>query len=460
MFPFAKGYPMKKSKQATEPLYGPQTAQAVANFPISGWTMPRRFLAALGRVKQAAAAAHKQAGRLDADLAEAILAAAGEMAAGKLDEQFPVDVFQTGSGTSTNMNANEVIARRACQLLGRAGAVHPNDHVNLAQSSNDVIPTALQVAAAVAIHDELLPALRTLRDALRAKAEAFDDVIKIGRTHLTDAVPIRLGQEFLGYAGQLDAAITTLQVAMSALCELPIGGTAVGTGLNCPPRFAEQVCLSLGEELRLPFCETSNHFAGAGARDLAVQASAACRQVALAMGKIASDIRLLSSGPRCGLGELRLPALQPGSSIMPGKVNPVLCESVVQVACQVVGCDAAIVAGATGGVGSILELNVAMPMIAWNLLTEIELLSGVAGAFRDKCIAGLEADEAHCRALVEQSLAMVTALTPKIGYDAAADLARRARETGQTIRQLCLAEKILPEGELNDLLDARKQTGA
>ena len=442
-------------------LYGPQTAQAIENFPISGWPLPRRFLAALGHVKQAAAAAHKHAGRLDATLADAIIAAAGEVACGKLDAHFPVDAFQTGSGTSTNMNANEVIANRAAQILGRqAGAVHPNDHVNMGQSSNDVIPTAMQVAAAVALHDELIPSLRKLRDALHAKARQFDGVVKIGRTHLMDAVPIRLGQEFSGYAAQIEMSLATLQVAMSALCELPIGGTAVGTGLNCPAGFAADVCLFLAEELRLPFCETTNHFAASGARDLAVQASGALRQAALAMGKIASDIRLMGSGPRCGLGELHLPALQPGSSIMPGKVNPVLCESVIQVACQVVGCDAAIAAGATGGVGGILELNVAMTMMAWNLLTEIQLLTGVADAFREKCVAGLEANEQRCRELIEHSLAMITALAPKIGYDRAAEIAKRAYASGQTIRDICRREKILPEKELDALLDAKAQTGS
>ncbi|MBN1942582.1 MAG: class II fumarate hydratase [Phycisphaerae bacterium] len=442
-------------------LYGPQTARAIENFPISGWPLPRRFLAALGYVKQAAAAAHKNAGRLEADLADAIIAAAAEVVRGELDGHFPVDVFQTGSGTSTNMNANEVIAGRACQILNRpADAVHPNDHVNMAQSSNDVIPTAMQVAAAVALHDELIPALRKLRDALQAKAQQFDHVVKIGRTHLMDAVPIRLGQEFSGYAAQIEASLAALQVAMSALCELPIGATAVGTGLNCPVGFAADVCLFLAEELRLPFCETANHFAAAGARDLAVQASGALRQTALAMGKIASDIRLMGSGPRCGLGELHVPTLQPGSSIMPGKVNPVLCESVIQVACQVVGCDAAVAAGATGGVGSILELNVAMTMIAWNLLTEIQLLSGVTQAFREKCVVGLEANEQRCRQLIEQSLAMITALAPKIGYDRAAEIARRAYASGLTIREVCRREAVLPEAELDDLLDAKKQTGA
>ncbi len=447
----------------SEALYGAQTARAVENFPVSGRAMPRNFIIALGQIKQAAATVHETAGRLDTDQAEAIAAAAGEVASGSLYEHFPVDVFQTGSGTSSNMNANEVIASRANKILTDSGyegqPVHPNDHVNMGQSSNDVIPTAMHVAAAVAIHDDLIPALRKLHESLDAKAKEFDDVVKIARTHLMDAVPIRLGQEFSGYAAQIDLALTELQSAMSSLCELPIGGTAVGTGLNAPAGFAADVCLFLGEENRLPFCETHNHFAASGSRDRAVSASAALRGTALAMGKIAGDIRLMGSGPRCGLAELRLPALQPGSSIMPGKVNPIMCESVIQVACQVVGLDAAIVAGATGGVGSILELNVAMPMIAANLLDEISLLANVARIFTTKCIEGLEADEEHCRLIVEHSLAIITILAPKIGYDQAAMIVKKAHATGQTIRELCLAREVLPEEELNDLLDPHKQTG-
>ena len=444
-------------------LYGPQTARAVRNFPISGWVMPRRFIAALGWIKQAAAVVHEQAGRCDAPQTQALVAAAGEVIEGKLDEQFPVDVFQTGSGTSSNMNANEVIANRAQEILDETGGgatpVHPNDHVNMAQSSNDVIPTAMQISAAVSIHDELVPALRDLREALNEKTSAFDHVIKIARTHLMDAVPIRLGQEFSGYASQINSALGSLQTAMSALCELPIGGTAVGTGLNAPDDFAAGVCCYLAEKLRLPFFEADNHFAAQGSCDLAVQTSGALRQCALAMGKIASDIRLLGSGPRCGLGELRIPPVQPGSSIMPGKVNPVICESVIQVACQVVGCDAAIAAGATGGVGGILEVNLTTPMIAWNLLTEIQLLTAASRMFAEKCIAGIESDPQRCKELLERSLAIVTALAPKIGHDKAADLARGAYESGKTIREVCLEQKILPASELDDLLDPRKQTG-
>jgi fumarate hydratase class II len=422
-------------------------------------------------IKAAAAAIHHQAGRLEPAIAAAIIAAAGEVAEGKLDEHFPVDTFQTGSGTSTNMNANEVIANRAMQILAAArgadggqgaGAprIHPNDHVNLGQSSNDVFPSAMHLAAAVAIQRELLPALSAMSAMLREKAQRFDGVVKIGRTHLMDAVPVRLGQEFGGYAAQVHGSMEMLAAATGRLCELPLGGTALGTGLNAPDGFAGRVCAVLADTLRLPLREAGNHFAASGARDAALFASAALRSAAIAMGKIASDIRLMGSGPRCGLGELLLPAVQPGSSIMPGKVNPVICESVIQVACQVVGCDAAIAAGATGGVGGILDLNVAMPLIAANLLTAIRLLANVAKVFTRRCLAGLEANEPRCRELVEQSLAMVTVLAPRIGYDAAAEIAKQAQQTGKTIRDLCLEKAILPAGELEELLDARGQTGA
>jgi len=440
-------------------LHGAQTARAVENFPISGWTVPREFIAAVGAIKLAAAEVNKRAGRLNARTADAIIAAASEVVDGKLHGHFPIDVFQTGSGTSTNMNANEVIANRATKILGRAGEkVHPNDHVNMCQSSNDVIPTALHVSAAVAISSKLMPALSRLRKALETKARRFDRVVKIGRTHLMDAVPIRLGQEFSGYAAQIAQCEKRLAAAVYELCELPIGGTAVGTGLNAPRDFGAKVCTALKRHIRGNWRLTKNRFASQGAKDAAVAASGTLRTTAIAMGKIASDIRLMGSGPRCGLGELELPATQPGSSIMPGKVNPVICESVIQVACQVVGCDAAIVAGATGGVGSILELNVAMPMIAVNLLTAIDLLSAVAGVFEAKCIRGLAVNERRCRELIEQSLAMITVLAPRIGYDQAAKIAKEAHETGKTIREICLEKKLLPAAELAKLLDARQQT--
>jgi len=440
-------------------LYGPQTARAMANFPVSGWRMPREFLAAMGLIKQAAAAVHRKASRLEETLAGAVIAAAQELIDGKLDAHLPVDVFQTGSGTSTNMNVNEVLANRAKAMLGNQVKVHPNDHVNMSQSSNDVIPTALHVSAVVAIHNDLVPALQALREALQNKASEFDDVVKMGRTHLMDAVPIRLGQEFSGYAAQIEETLNLLGRVVAGLCEVPIGGTAVGTGLNAPMDFGQEVCEIIAAKTALPFCPSPNRFAVQAARDTALFASAVLRNVALAMGKIAGDLRLLASGPRCGLGELHLPALQPGSSIMPGKVNPVICESVIQVACQVTGCDAAIAAGATGGVGSILELNVAMPMIAWNLLTEIQLLANAARIFGDKCVLGLQADAQRCAELVEQSLAMVTALAAKIGYDAAAEIAQQAQAQGKTVREICRQKKILSDTQLDALLNVRTQTG-
>ncbi|MDY6914290.1 MAG: class II fumarate hydratase [Planctomycetota bacterium] len=446
-----------------EVVYGAHTARAAANFRISGWRMPRGFIAALGLIKRAAAGAHKEAGRLDAKKADAVIAAAQEVIDGRLDGQFVVDVFQTGSGTSTNMNANEVIANRASQILGgRAGdktLVHPNDDVNMGQSSNDVIPTTIHVAAARQVHDKLLPALQQLQDALRQKADEFDGVVKVGRTHMMDAVPIRLGQEFAGYAAQIEGAVRRLEQGCRELLALAVGGTAIGTGLNAPEGFADDVCRILSAETGLAFHRTQNHFAEQGAKDAVLFASGAMRNAAIAMGKIASDLRLLGSGPRCGLGELVLPAVQPGSSIMPGKVNPVICESVIQVACQVVGCDAAIAAGAAGGVGSILQLNVAMPMIAWNLLTSIRLLANAADVFELKCIRGLTPNEDRCRELLERSLATVTALAPRLGYDTAAEIAKTAYATGRTIREICLEKNLLPEKELDDLLDVRRQTG-
>ena len=444
-------------------LYGAQTARAVENFPISGRPMPGRFIAALGLIKAAAAAAHKKAGRLDGKIADAIIAAAKEVADGKIDEHFPVDVFQTGSGTSSNMNANEVIANRANQLLGRAvgsqSPVHPNDHVNMGQSSNDVIPSVVHISAALAIHNELIPALKSLQSALAEKADQFDKVVKVGRTHLQDAVPVRLGQEFSGYAAAIAGAIEVLDSVVEGLCELAIGGTAVGTGLNCPEGFAGEVCRIVAGKTHLPFHESPNHFAAHTVPVPAVRASGALKVAAVALSKVAGDIRLLGSGPRCGFGELVLPALQPGSSIMPGKVNPVIPEAVIQVACQVIGADAAVAASALGGVGSILEMHLAWPMIAANLLESISLLTNAAKVFKHKCVDGLTANEKRCAELVAQSLMPATALAPKIGYDAAADIAKQAHETGKTIRQIALQQGAVSEDELNELLDVRSQTG-
>ena len=441
-----------------EALWGASTQRAVENFPVGGGRFPRRFLQALGLVKEAAAAANEALGVLDAPRAEAIRSAAREVAAGALDAHFPVDVFQTGSGTSTNMNANEVIARRAAQVLGDATRpIHPNDHVNASQSSNDVMPTALHVAARLAIQEDLLPALRELHAALARKARELDDVVKIGRTHLMDATPVRLGQELAGWARRLELGIARAQAASEALAELALGGTAVGTGLNCPFGFASKAVARLAETTGLSFREAANHFEAQGARDAAVQASGALRTVAVSLAGIAGDVRLLGSGPRCGLGELRLPAVQPGSSIMPGKVNPVICEAVAQVAIQVVGNDAAVVAG---GLGGALELNVYLPVIARNLLESIALLANVSRVFATRCIAGLEADRERAAGLVERSLALVTALAPAIGYDAAAEIAREAWESGRSVREVCLERRVLPPERLERLLDPRRQTEA
>jgi len=438
-------------------LWGASTQRAVLNFPVSGQRLPRGFLAALGAVKEAAAAANGALGVLDAERAGAIREAAREVASGALDAHFPVDVFQTGSGTSTNMNANEVIAARARQILGGGTDVHPNDHVNASQSSNDVIPTALHVAALRAIHGDLLPALRHLHGVLAGKARAFDDVVKIGRTHLMDATPVRLGQEVGGWARRVEQGLRRAEQGGEALRELALGGTAVGTGINCPPGFPERAIARLSEATGLGFVEAVDHFEAQGARDAAVEASGALRGVAVALTGIANDVRLLASGPRCGLAELQLPAVQPGSSIMPGKVNPVICESVAQVGCQVVGNDAAI---ASAGMGGYLELNVYVPVIARNLLESIGLLSNAARLFADRCLAGLEADRERAESLVEGSLALATALAPEIGYDAAAEIAKAAVASGRTIREVCRERAVLPPDRLDALLDPRRQTGS
>ncbi|MDP3068705.1 MAG: class II fumarate hydratase [Opitutaceae bacterium] len=439
-------------------LYGAQTARAVANFPISGRRFPRSFLRALGLIKKHAAHANSALGGLPPELAEAVSLAAQEVIDGKLDDQFVVDVFQTGSGTSTNMNANEVIAHRANALLGArpATAVHPNDHVNRGQSSNDVMPSALHLAALEGIERRLIPALKGLADVLAAKAIAWDPVLKIGRTHLQDATPIRLGQVFGGYAHQIRHGVARLQKVEPSLGELALGGTAVGTGLNTHPDFARRVIAGLARDTGLALREAGDHFEAQGARDACVEASGALKTVAVSLIKIANDIRWLGSGPRLGLGELKLPATQPGSSIMPGKVNPVMCEMVIQVGAQVIGNDAAITfGGATGN----FELNAMLPVIAHNLLESIDLLANASGVFTERCVAGLEADAARCAHSVEQSLAMATALAPAIGYDRAARLAKLAAESGRTVRDVAREHAGLPSAELDALLNPRAQTG-
>jgi fumarate hydratase, class II len=435
-------------------LHGASTQRAVLNFPISGYRFSRPFIRALGLIKWAAAQANHDLGLLDAHRSALIVQAAEEVAEGKLDSHFPLDIFQTGSGTSTNTNANEVIANRCAQLAGKAigsrELVHPNDHVNMGQSSNDVIPSAIHVSAAEQLKDCLLPALEKLSGALSDKAKKFDHVIKIGRTHLMDATPVRLGQEFGGYAQQVAYAKERAEKAIEVLRELALGGTAVGTGLNRHPDFPAKVMRHLHQRTGIEFFEAHDHFEAQGAKDAVVEASGQLKTIATSLFKIANDIRWLGSGPRCGIGEIQLPATQPGSSIMPGKVNPVLCESMMMVCAQVFGNDTAITwAGANGN----FELNVMMPVMAHNILESIRLLGNVADAFTEKCVVGIEADEERCRELVELSMAMVTSLAPKIGYDRAADIAKESARTGKTVRELCREKNILPEKELNAALD-------
>jgi fumarate hydratase class II len=440
-------------------LWGAQTQRAVENFPISGIRFGRRFIQALGLVKKACAQANVEIGVLDADLGKAIVQACAQVIGGQLDDHFPLDVFQTGSGTSTHMNANEVIANRAIQLLGgQVGSrhpVHPNDHVNLGQSSNDVIPTAIHVAAVLALRDDLIPALNSLHEALAEKARTFDPIVKTGRTHLQDATPIRLGQEFSGYAAQVQKGVERAQKAIAALNELPLGGTAVGTGINCPLDMPARAIAHLNTALGTDFVEAANHFEANACRDAAVEASGALKTLAVSLTKIANDVRWLSSGPRNGLGELRLPAVQPGSSIMPGKVNPVMAEATIMACAQVIGYDAAIT---QGGLGSHFELNLMMPLIAHNLLCSIELLANAARAFTDRCVTGIEADQVRCQETVERSLALATALAPVVGYDRAAEIAKEAHRSGRTVRQVALAWRVLPPEELEAILDPRRMT--
>jgi len=431
--------------------------------------MPRRFIRALVLTKRAWAQVNLEQGLLDKRVAEALIQACTEIAdalagggaeAEKWYAQFPVDVFQTGSATSTNMNANEVIANRAIEILGgERGSkkpVHPNDHVNKSQSSNDIIPTALHVAALEALEHELLPALQHLHKALAKKAIEFDSVVKIGRTHLMDAVPLRLGQEFSGYASQVEHSLGRVTALRKNLGELALGGTAVGTGINADQRLVQKVIARLAKEMKLPFKQAPNLFEALAGRDAAVEASGALKTVACSLMKLANDVRLLGSGPRCGIGEILIPDLQPGSSIMPGKVNPVMPEMLSMVAAQVIGCDAAIT---VGGLQGHFELNVFKPLIAHNLLSAIELLANACRTFADKCVAGLQANRERCQELIEKSLMLCTALAPKIGYDAAAKLAQEAYRTGKTVRQLAQEKDLMPQDELDRLLDVRKMTG-
>jgi len=450
---------MGKFDVPIDAYYGANTMRAVLNFPISELRFPRSFIRAIASTKLAAAQVNVELGELDSKLADAIVSAAKEVADGKFDDQFVVDVFQTGSGTSTNMNANEVISNRAIEILGgEKGSrtpVHPNDHVNMGQSSNDVIPTCIHVAALGAIRTDLIPALRQLQGDLEKKADEFMSVIKTGRTHLQDATPIRLGQEFLGYVGQIERGIQRTETAASELSEVALGGTAVGTGVNAHPEFATRVCAKLSEILGVDVHETSNHFQAQSTLDNIVAASGGLKTIAVSLMKISNDIRWIGSGPRGGFGEIMLPEVQPGSSIMPGKVNPVIPESVCQVAAQVIGNDAAIaIAGQSGN----FEINVMMPVAAYNLLQSIDLLAASAKNLAEQCISGLEATTAGPD-MVERGLAIVTALVPHIGYDASAAIAHEAQETDKTVKEISLIRTDLTEDQLVEILDPSSMTG-
>ena len=444
---------MGEMEVPADALFGASTQRAVLNFPISGQRFPRAFIRALALIKEAAAETNAELGLIDADVAEAIAAAAAEVAEGLHDEQFPIDVYQTGSGTSTNTNMNEVVAHLAASRLGTGAKVHPNDHVNKCQSSNDTIPTALQLAAAMAIEEQLLPALEELRAALDAKADELWPVVKTGRTHLQDATPVRLGQEFRGYAGQLEESIRRARAAQTELLSVPLGGTAVGTGINAHPDYAADAIRRLAGLTGIEVRETDNHFHAQATLDAAIAAHGALRTIALSLWKIASDVRLMGMGPRAGLAEIALPETQPGSSIMPGKVNPVIVESLTMVVARVLGNDTTVAFGQTG---SFLELNVMLPVTAVALLESIELLAASARNFADRAVRGLTATE-RGPALVEQGLMLATALAPEIGYDAAAALAKEAFKTGRTIRELA-AERGIASDRLDELLDPATMT--
>jgi fumarate hydratase class II len=464
---------MGEVKVPAQAYYGAQTQRAVENFPISGLPLPKRLIRALGQVKLAAAIANRDLGKLKPEISEPIIQAAREVAAGKHDDQFPIDVYQTGSGTSSNMNANEVISNRAIELSGgdrfdKKKPIHPNDHVNMGQSTNDMFPTAIHVAAAIAIQTDLIPALEHLHAALAGKAKQWDSIIKIGRTHLADATPIRLGQEFSGLARQLERCLHQARSAQTAIMELPAGGTAVGTGINTHPRFGKKVAEVLAQETGVAFVEAANHFEANACRDGLVECSGLLRSIAVSLFSVANNIRWLGSGPRCGFFEIILPDLQPGSSIMPGKVNPVMCESMMQVCTRVIGNDQTVAwSGATGGQ---FQLNIMMPVIGLTTIESIELLAQCVNAFVDLCAKDMKANAEQCEKQVEQSLAMVTSLNPLIGYDAAAAIAKEAFASGKTVRQLCLekmkaktlkkkdSDKDVTEAELSAALNPRSMT--
>jgi fumarate hydratase class II len=438
--------------------WGAQTQRAVENFPVSGITFSRRFVRALGVVKKAAARANLDLGLIPAEKGEAIVEAADEVIAGEHDDQFPVDVFQTGSGTSTNMNANEVIANRATEVYGGdvgSREIHPNDHVNFGQSSNDVIPTAMHVASAEAVEKDVLPALETLAEALGDREEEFADVVKTGRTHLQDATPITLGQEFSGYRTQVEKGIERVDAVRSHLRELALGGTAVGTGLNTHEEFPELAAEYVSEETGIRFREADNHFEAQAAHDAMGEAHGALRTVAGSLHKIANDLRLLASGPRNGLGELEQPENQPGSSIMPGKVNPVVAEAVNQVYAQVVGNDAAVSTGAASGQ---IDLNLYKPVLARNFLESAGIIANVSEVFAEKFVRRLEANREHCAQAVDRSMAMATALNPRIGYDKASEVAKAALKEGKTVREVAIERGYLTEAEADEVLDPERMT--
>lgn len=457
---------MGEMRVPADALYGASTARAVENFPVAHEPVPSAVIHAFGYLKAACAKANLELGKLDAKRAQAIIDASNEVAAGRHDKHFPVDIYQTGSGTSTNMNANEVIANLANQRLGLGvgakgaeGAVHPNDHVNMGQSSNDTFPAAMHIAAAQAVARDLMPALKRLHADLAGKATQWDTIVKIGRTHLMDATPIRVGQVFAGYAAQAEYSVVRASRALKRLEEnMPIGGTAVGTGINTHPQFAAKVCVALSNVLGITFTEANNHPEAQAAKDSFVEAHGELKTIAVSLSKIANDIRWLGSGPRCGIFELSLPATQPGSSIMPGKVNPVICESVIQVACRVIGNDAVVTTAGLGGIGSLFELNVAMPVMIDAFLESVKLLANVSNVMVDKLLTGLAVNEERCRQLIEQSLMMVTSLAPQIGYEKAAALAKEAFNSGKTIRELCRERNVLSPEELDEALDPWKMT--
>ncbi|WP_149496813.1 class II fumarate hydratase [Roseiconus lacunae] len=456
-------------KVPSSAYYGAQTQRAVDNFPISGWRLPDAMIRAMGMVKHACGVANRDLGKLTGSgknpltdsQVDAMLAAAEEVIDGTLTEHFPIDVFQTGSGTSSNMNVNEVISNRAIEIIGgdwtkTEKSIHPNDHVNMGQSTNDTFPTAIHVATAVQIQNALLPSLKKLHAVLSEKAAAWDKVMKIGRTHLMDATPLRLGQEFGGFARQVELSIRRAEIARDSVLELPVGGTAVGSGINTHPEFGSRVAKALAVRTGIAFLEAVNHFEANAQRDALVQSHGELKTIAQTLFNLSNNIRWLGSGPRCGFYEVKLPSRQPGSSIMPGKVNPVMCESMMQLTARVIGNDSVItVSGAAGGN---FQLNIMMPVMAHTVLESILLLSQGTDAFVEFCAAEMEANEEACNAAVEQSLSMCTSLNPLIGYEMAAKLAKEAFASGQTIRELCLEKNILPEAELTEALDPWKMT--